>query len=154
MRATSEQKVISRDSVPKAQEAYKDSNNIGFCFPSVLCSSRSYDDARRIYPRLFGHEQLRVCFCGDIDFILFETCHESHNFVRHKQRLSSLEFSSHFLPLTLLRGNSLLQMTIDLQQIMSFFWSFQAVAVGGTRDKPENVCVGTVDYATVVIVHV
>ena len=45
-------------------------------------------------------------------------------------------------------------MTIDLQQIMSFFWSFQAVAVGGTRDKPENVCVGTVDYATVVIVHV
>lgn len=103
MRATSKQKVVSRDTISKAQETYKDSYNLGFCFSSVLYSSRSYDDSRRICPWRFGHEQLHVCFPGDIDFILSETRHESHNFVRHKQRLSPLELSPNFLPLTMFK---------------------------------------------------
>ena len=103
MCAASKQKVIPRDTIPKAQETYKDSYDLGFCFSSVLYSSRSYDDGRRICPWRIGHEQFHVSFSGRIDFILFETRHESHYFVRHKQRLSPLELSSNFLPLTNLK---------------------------------------------------
>lgn len=56
VRATTEQKVVSRDTVPKAQETYQDSYNLGFCVSSVLYSSRSDDDGRRICPRRFGYE--------------------------------------------------------------------------------------------------
>ena len=107
MRATTKQEVVPRDTIPKAQKTYKDSYNLGFCFSSVLYSSRSYDDGRRICPWQIGHEQFHASFSGDIDFILFETRHESHNFVRHKQRLSPLELSSNFLPLTIFKANIL-----------------------------------------------
>ena len=50
VRATSKQKVVSGDTIPKAQETHKDSYNLGFCFSSVLYSARSYDDGRRICP--------------------------------------------------------------------------------------------------------